>query len=278
MHCRRVAAAILWSACAICRVSGKGAMSGVTYSLVAAGAGAYAAVMKIKNGRRDMQSKLGWVRKLALGAALLAGAAGVQAQVADVGLVNLLSGDAAYVGSGAANAKAQPFMKVRQGDRFTVPAGAQLRVVYFDGGRQETWQGPAAFRAGAKAGEASSGAPTDVMTLPSTVPQRIAQVPELIQIAKLGRSGGVAVRGAGRPPRLTPEQQNEVKSAREIYGKLRTQSPADDITPELYLYSVLQDFLLYDDMKPVVDEMAKRQPANAEVQELAAWVRSRTQK
>lgn len=30
-------------------------------------------------------------------------------------------------------------------------------------------------------------------------------------------------------------------------------------------------------MKPVVDEMAKRQPANAEIQELVAWVRSRTQ-
>ena len=109
------------------------------------------------------------------------------------------------------------------------------------------------------------------------MPQRIAQVPELIQIAKLGRSGGVAVRGSGRPPRLTAEQQTEVKNAREIYGKLRSQSTPDDITPELYLYSVLQDFLLYDDMKPVVDEMAKRQPANAEVKELAAWVRSRTQ-
>lgn len=224
-----------------------------------------------------MKSHQGFLRQLVVGAALLAGVAAAQAQNADVGLVNLLSGDVGYASSGASSAKAQPFMKVRQGDRFTVPSGAQVRVVYFDGGRQETWKGPAAFKAGAKAGEASSGSPTDVSTLPSTVPQRIAQVPELIQIAKLGRSGGVAVRGAGRPPRLTPEQQAEVKTAREIYGKLRSQSPADDITPELYLYSVLQDFLLYDDMKPVVDEMAKRQPANAEVQELAAWVRSRTQ-
>jgi len=182
-----------------------------------------------------MQAIPGLIRQLALGAAFLAPAAGVQAQGADVGLVNLLTGDVAYASGSAASGKAQPFMKVRQGDRFTVPAGAQLRVVYFDGGRQETWKGPAAFRAGPKAGEASSGAPSDVMTLPLTVPQRIAQVPELIQIAKLGRSGGVAVRGAGRPPRLTPEQQSEVKSAREIYGKLRSQPPADDITPELYL-------------------------------------------
>ena len=200
-----------------------------------------------------------------------------QAQTADVGLVNMLNGDVSYASEGAAGAKAQPFMKVRQGDRFTVPAGSQVRLVYFQGGRQETWKGPAAFRAGAQASEAASGAAPEVATLPSSVPQRIAQVPELMQIAKLGRSGGVAVRGAGRPPRLSAEQQAEVKTARDIYGKMRTQSPADDITPELYLYSVLQDFLLYDDMKPVVEEMAKRQPANSEVQELVAWVKSRTQ-
>ena len=224
-----------------------------------------------------MRVPSGFIRQLLVGTVLVASAAVAQAQSVDVGIVNMLSGDVAYASDGAAGAKAQAFMKVRQGDRFTVPPGAQVRVVYFNGGRQETWKGPAAFKAGAQSGEASSGKPTDITTLPSTVPQRIAQVPELIQIAKLGRSGGVAVRGSGRPPRLTAEQQTEVKNAREIYGKLRSQSTPDDITPELYLYSVLQDFLLYDDMKPVVDEMAKRQPANAEVKELAAWVRSRTQ-
>ena len=76
---------------------------------------------------------------------------------------------------------------------------------------------------------------------------------------------------------LSAEQQAEVKAAKDTYGKLRSQLGADDITPELYLYSVLQDYLLYDDMRPVVDEMSKRQPTSTEVQELAAWVKSRTQ-
>ncbi|MSQ72556.1 MAG: hypothetical protein EXR27_14885 [Betaproteobacteria bacterium] len=182
-----------------------------------------------------------------------------------------------YASDGAAAAKVQPFMKMRQGDRFTVPAGAQVRVVYFQGGRQETWKGPSSFKAGASASDAQSGTPGEVTTLPASVPQKIAQVPELLQIAKLGRSGGVSVRGAGRPPKLTADQQAEVTSAKDTYRKLRAQSVADDITPELYLYSVLQDYLLYDDMKPVVDEMSKRQPNNGEVQELAAWVKSRTQ-
>jgi hypothetical protein len=219
------------------------------------------------------------IRATVIGAAWLAMAGLASAQNADVGLVNMLNGEVNYASEGASSAgsKAQAFMKVRQGDRFTVPAGAQMRVVYFDGGRQETWKGPAAFKAGAKGSDATSGSPSEVATLPSTVPQKIAQVPELLQIAKLGRSGGVAVRGAGKAPRLTTEQLAEVTAAKDTYRKMRAQSPADDITPELYLYSVLQDYLLYDDMKPVVDEMAKRQPGNGEIQELASWVKSRAQ-
>ena len=215
-----------------------------------------------------------------LRAMLLAAAAAVSgtamAQNADVGLVNMLSGDASYASEGGAAAKAQAFMKIRQGDRFTLPAGTTLRVVYFDGGRQETWKGPAAFKAGGKASDPSSGTP-QVATLPSAVPQRIAQVPDLIQVAKLGRSGGVVVRGANNPPALTPEQKAEVAAAKETYRNMRASSPADDITPELYLYSVLQDYLLYDDMKPVVEEMARRQPGSSDVQELASYVKIRTQ-
>lgn len=216
--------------------------------------------------------------KTAFSAALFAAAimvGGAQAQSPDVGLVNMLAGEVSYASEGAAAAKVQSFMKVRQGDRFTVPAGGAVRVVYFQGGRQETWKGPASFKAGARQGE--GGTPTEVTVLPASVPQKIAQVPELIQIAKLGRSGGVAVRGAAKAPRLSAEQQAEVKAAKDTYGKLRSQLGADDITPELYLYSVLQDYLLYDDMRPVVDEMSKRQPNSTEVQELAAWVKSRTQ-
>ncbi len=71
----------------------------------------------------------------------------------DVGLVNQLSGDVSYQAGGAAPAKASAFMKIRDGDKFTVAEGGLLRVVYFDGGRQEIWKGPASFKAGVKQGE-----------------------------------------------------------------------------------------------------------------------------
>lgn len=194
----------------------------------------------------------------------------------DVGLVNQLSGDVSYV-SGANNAKAQAFMKVREGDRFTVAAGATIRVVYFKGGRQELYTGPAAFTAGGQQSTVQSGAQPQVTTLPSGVPQKISQTPELIQIARLGRSGGVAVRGTGGERRLTAQQQAEIRQARETYQQMRASAAQDDIQPEFYLYAVLQDHLLYNDMKPVVEEMAKRQPGNPDVAELVAYVKAKTE-
>jgi len=200
---------------------------------------------------------------------------GVSAQSGDVGLVNQLSGEVAYTAQGGAQSKAQAFMKVRQGDRFTLPAGAQLRLVYFNGSRQETWKGPASFKAGTQQSDAVSGQVAEAAQLPSGVAQKIAQVPNLVQIAKLGRSGGIAVRGGGKPGRLSAEQQAEVSQAKATYAQMRQKSQAEDITPELYFYSVLQDHLLYDEMKTVTDEMLKRQPNNPEAQELAAYVKSR---
>jgi hypothetical protein len=210
---------------------------------------------------------LGWVALLAAFSAF--------AQT-DVGLINHLAGDVAYT-SGGTTAKVKPFMKVREGDRFSVPAGAQVRVVYFSGGRQESFGGPAAFTTGTQQSSVQNGAQPQVTTLPSGVPQKIAQTPELVAIAKLGRSGGVAVRGSGRDQRLTPQQQAEVRQARQTYEQLRQTSSADDITPELFLYSVLQDHLLYNDMKTVVSEMQKRQPANPDVAVMADYVKVKTE-
>jgi len=147
--------------------------------------------------------------------------------------------------------------------------------VYFNGSRQETWKGPSSFKAGTQQGEAISGQAADSAQLPSGVAQKIAQVPDLLQIAKLGRSGGIAVRGGGKPGRLTSEQQAEVSQAKTTYAQLRQKAPAEDITPELYYYSVLQDHLLYEEMKTVTDEMLKRQPGSPEALELAAYVTSR---
>lgn len=211
------------------------------------------------------------VRNWIIGLLAALASAGAWAQ-ADVGLVNLVVGEVTFAPASGAPGKVQAFMRLRDGDRITVPAGGQVRVVYFDGSRQERWTGPASFRASKAQGEPISGKPAEVQLLPANVPQRISRVPELMQNAKLG---GIQVRGLTGRQQASIVQQETVREAKTTYDRMRKEMPADDITPELYLYAALEEFLLYEDMKVVVEEMLRRQPGNEDVRALAAYVDSR---
>lgn len=193
-------------------------------------------------------------------------------QGADVGLVNMVSGEVAFAPHEGVLGKVSAYMRVRDGDQFEIPAGAQLRVVYFEGARQERWQGPASFRAGKAGGDAVAGKVAEVIQLPAVVPQRIARVPELVQTAKLG---GIQVRGMTQS-RSAGETLITVSEARAAYEQMSKQLAADDIMPELFLYSALNEHRLYDDMKPVVSEMRRKQPTSEDVKSLESWLRSRT--
>ena len=191
---------------------------------------------------------------------------------ADVGLIDLVSGKVGFAPTMGAGGMAKAFMKVREGDRFDLSAGAQLRVLYFASARQERWQGPASLRAGSGESTAVSGAPVHVSTLPASVPQRIARVPDLLQNAKLG---GIQVRGAQPARRASEENLREVRAT---YETLRKQMPGDDITPELFLYAALSDYQLYEDMGHLVAEMLRKQPGNEDARALDAWLKTRVRK
>jgi hypothetical protein len=193
--------------------------------------------------------------------ALLCLPGALQAQT-DVALVDLVSGDVTY---GPNRAKVSAFMKVREGDRFNVARGGQVRLLYFGSAQQEHFAGPASFTAGSQSSALQSGSKPRVSKVPAGVPQRIARVPELLQNAKLG---GVQIRS--KPPAKADEALRE---ARALYTQMRKERRKDDITPELFLYSMLSDYHRYDEMRPVVEEMLRRQPNNEEVKALAAAVK-----
>lgn len=200
---------------------------------------------------------------------LLVLAAGNAPAADDVGLVNQLVGEVTYRAPGAAAARTTAFMKVRDGDNFRLSAGARVRVVYFDGGRQELWEGPAEFNAGRKEGAAVSGKAT-VTQLPGGVPQALAQTPELLQIVKAGRPGAVTVRGLR--PGISAGQKAAIEQARDEYKSMSAGAAADDVTPELYLINVLRQYSLHDEMKPLAARMLAKQPVQQEVRDIAAWV------
>ena len=200
---------------------------------------------------------------------LLAAQAG--APLRDVGLVNLVAGEVRFAPVSGASAPVTPFMRVREGDRFKLAVGAQLRVVFFEGARQERWFGPSSFRAARAQGEAISGAPTEVARLPAGAPQRIARIPELVQNAKLG---GIRVRGVA-PASAEPPAQT-LSQLRAIYQEMKQALPPDDIAPELYYYAALEEHERYDEMRAVVAEMQRKQPDSADVSALAEWVKRKT--
>jgi hypothetical protein len=201
-------------------------------------------------------------------AALLAMSASAAAQT-DIGLVNLVAGKVTLSPQAGQAVAAKAFMKVREGDRIDVPAGAQVRLVFFEGARQERWQGPSSFRASRLQSAPISGKPADISALPASVPLRMARVPELMQNAKLG---GIQVRSAQA---LKPVQEHALEEASATYERLRKELPGDDITPELFYYSVLNEYQLYEDMAPVVDEMLRKQPDSEDVKSLASWLKGR---
>ena len=210
------------------------------------------------------------------GAVLWLSASGLAAQGADVGLVSQVKGEVSYTAEGGVGGKARDYMRVRETDRFVLPAGATLRVIFLQSGRQETWSGPASMRLGAGAGEIISGKAPEVAQLPPSVPQRIVRTPDMFQQAHMARLGGISVRGAPlRPHGLSAEDQAELIAARDLYQQLRTRQSGDDITAQLYFALVLSDHLQFEELKRVAEEMQVLQPENADVQSLGLWAAER---
>ena len=85
------------------------------------------------------------------------------------------------------------------------------------------------------------------------------------------------MRSGAKPKPLTASQKAEVKEARATYRELRQKTARADITPELFLYAVLDERGLYPDTKAVVSEMRRRQPDNADLAALAEYVEAKSQ-
>ena len=199
----------------------------------------------------------------------------------DVGLVTELSGNITYWNEDYQKtpARAQAFMKIRKGDRFNLPPGAQVQLVYFLGGRQETWKGPVAILVGDSEsqpeGEDRPETWPKVKVLPAGTTQGVRRIPAILRRAGLSRPGAAQVRGnveaTAAPLELTAEEQAEITAARETYHNLRKQAGARDITPELYLLGILADYEQYAEMEEVIQEALKKQPGNETLKGLREW-------
>ncbi len=196
-------------------------------------------------------------------ATLVAGGSLAQESAGDVGLVNALQGDVSYQGKEGQTRKAQPYMRLRHGDKITLASGASIRISYTTVNRQESWFGPGVFVTSSAGGELLKGNKPDVVKLPAAVPQKLARISEMMNISSVG---GIVVRSAKSQ---TSASKDEVAEAMATYESMRAKAVPSDVTPELFLYAVLEEHGMVDDLKVVARNMLARQPDNPDIQQLA---------
>lgn len=184
---------------------------------------------------------------------VLASAAG------DIGLVDRLSGEVKVKSGNGSTFAATAFMKVREGDVFTLPAGSEAQIVFFDGRRRELWRGPAAVKATAARGEAISGTPASVSETKG-VPNRTA----LANAGNVQRLGSMIMREvSSRWP-----DEKAIAQAHADYLKWVASTEPDDILPELSMIGLLRQRDEPGLMAPYLEALQRKQPDRPEVKAL----------
>jgi hypothetical protein len=225
---------------------------------------------------------------LALLTAFLAAPGAAQAPPSDVALVTMLSGEVSYWNDAEkkAPARMQAFMKVRQGDHLKLPGATSLTLLYFASGRQETWRGPVTLRAAdtestAVGAEKSPPLP-EVKLIPAKATKQIQGAPLPLPGPSISKSGVIQTMGpkcepaAGTPAPLSAEARRNIKEAEKVFQELKKTAAADDVTPELYFLSILNEYKQFPEMAKVVDTMLQKRPGDVALKDLKVWVRSQS--
>lgn len=188
--------------------------------------------------------------------ALLAPLAAIAAE-SESGMITLVAGNVSYSSGNDKDKPVVAFMKLRVGDKLTLAKDAKAQLVYFQGGRQEAWRGAAQLEIGSSESRtANSTTPPEIKQLPALVLQQLTRAPNVVSDLK-NRTGMVFVRAL--------PMREKLRELDETYAAMRRDAAADDVTPELFMLAGLHELRLYQDMRPVLEEMRQRQPDNAEV-------------
>ena len=194
------------------------------------------------------------------------------AQERDAGLISALAGTARVVAADGSAIAAKSFMKLREADRVELPADSEAHLVFFGSATEERWKGPASLRVTRTGSAPISGRPSAVLKLPEKVTRKLTGLPELVQLANLA---GTQIRGVRPVRKLTDEERKALEDARATYRRMNAELPPDDLTSDLYLYSVLADYDRREEMESVAATMLRKQPTNADVQALDRALRQK---
>jgi len=210
------------------------------------------------------------------------GAARAQSAAPQAGMVTRLTGNVTLSSSDGRKqpGQVQAFMKLQKNDQCEIPAGASLQIIYFTGGRQEIWKGPAAIKIGEGESQALSGGAPEIKVLPVMIAQKMANIPHRIDNASISRSGHLQLREAAKPEMIKPpvklsdKEKQELQEALAGYKNLRQNAAPEDLTPESYLLGILIEYEQYREAAKVVAGMLAKEPGNKVLKNLQQWLRS----
>ncbi|HRC60241.1 MAG: hypothetical protein KA271_06400 [Propionivibrio sp.] len=179
------------------------------------------------------------------------------ASAAEVALVTAASGNVKLQEEKAAASELKPFIKVREGDRLLMEGASRLQVVYFEGGRQETWSGRGALEVGSVSSKAIKGTmQPEIKTLPAILVKQLAKTPAQDGNVKTGM-----IRMRSMPP------YDRLETVEKNYDEMRKQAVAGDLNPELYLLASYFELREFDKLEALLRQLNEKA---SETQELAA--------
>lgn len=179
------------------------------------------------------------------------------ASAAEVALVTAASGNVKLQEGKAAASELKPFIKVREGDRLLMEGASRLQVVYFEGGRQETWSGRGALEVGSVSSKAIKGTmQPEIKTLPAILVKQLAKTPAQDGNVKTGM-----IRMRSMPP------YDRLETVEKNYDEMRKQAVAGDLNPELYLLASYFELREFDKLEALLRQLNEK---TSETQELAA--------
>ena len=201
------------------------------------------------------------------GAAILA-LVSLATTASEVGLVTAVSGKVKWQEAKAVplvvTALAQPSSvldeKHPQRAALMVEGAARLQVVYFEGGRQETWLGAGALEVGNDSSRTLKGSlQPEVKTLPQILVKQLSKTPSLDSNVK---SGMIRMRSIPSHDRLEAAEKN--------YAELRKQAEPGDRNPELYLLASYFELDEFDKLVAMLGQMNDKAPKDPELTALTA--------
>jgi hypothetical protein len=192
------------------------------------------------------------LRAFLIGLLSCAGFIGLAQANADVALVTGVQGKVArMVITGPQPLDA--FVKLKQGDALRLEKNSSVKLVYFEGGRQETWSGEGRLEIAATESKGSGLAAPEVKILPAVLVKQIAKTPSL---DSQGRAGVMRLRALGtHSPDALTQLEAEYDQMRLVLGR-------NDLNADVFLLAGLLEMRAFDRVGVILEGLQGRYPGD----------------